>query len=77
MDIVNFWKGFGSRFPKLHQGTVKFMWYPVGSVDVERSFSVYKNLLTDKRQGLSESSTKSLVAMYFNGDIVGRWEGYR
>ena len=77
IDLVNFWKGYGSRFPHLRDAAKLYMWFPVGSVDVERSFSAYKNLLSDKRYGLTQENTKNLTALYFNGDVVGRWEGFK
>ena len=42
---------------------------PVTSVDVERSFSQYKHLLKDRREGLTEENTKRLIMLYFNGDV--------
>ena len=76
VNVAGFWKGYGRRFPTLARAAKEYMWFPVGSVDVERSFSAYKNLLTDKRHGLTQTNTKNLAALYFNGDIVGRWGGY-
>ena len=75
--IADFWRGNGTRYVKLAEAAKKYIWFPCGSVDVERSFGSYKTLLDDKRQALTHEHTKQLAAMYFNGDIVGRWEGYR
>ena len=37
---------------------------PVTSCDVERSFSAFKNVLTDKRTSLSEENLERLVVVY-------------
>jgi len=39
---------------------------PVNSVDVERSFSMYRNILTDKRCRLIESSIEALSLINYN-----------
>ena len=46
---------------------------PVVSVDVKRSFSQYKHLLNDRRENLTEETTKKLTIMYVNGDIEKRF----
>ena len=76
-DLKAFWSdGAGQRFPLMQRAADIYMWFPVRSVDVERSFSSYKTLVTNKRQSLTHEHTNQLVAMYFNGDIEGRWEGF-
>ena len=47
---------------------------PATSVDVERSFSLYKHLLNDRRESLTELNTRRLVMLYFNGVIEGRFK---
>lgn len=36
---------------------------PITSCDVERSFSVYKNILTDKRRNLTENNLEMLLVV--------------
>ena len=48
---------------------VNYIWMPVTSVDVERSFSEYKHLLNDRRERLTEENTRRLMILYYNGDI--------
>ena len=51
------------------------LWYlalPVNSVDTERSFSAYNNVVSDKRYSLTLENTKMLVCLYFyanNGQL--------
>ena len=46
-------------------------WLPVFGVDVERSFSSYKNILSDRRIALKEESIQMLNFLYFNlGNII-------
>lgn len=72
-DLVEYWKGSSRRFPNLSKAAMKYIFFPLSSVEVERSFSLYKTLLTDKRERLNEQSTKTLMLLNFNGDICGRF----
>ena len=58
------------QFPLLTEVALDAMWIPVSSVDVKRSFSIYKHL-DDRGEGLSEENTELLVMLYYNGDIEG------
>ena len=46
---------------------------PVASVEVERSFSLYKHILNKRCESLTEENTKRLVLLYYNGDIEGHF----
>ena len=69
LSIPKFWEGVKDRFPNIHRIAVDAIWMPVASVDVERSFSQYKHILSDRRESLTEENTKRLLMLYFNGDI--------
>ena len=73
-SLPSFWECMRDRFPLLTVVALDAMWMPVSSVDVERSFSIYKHLLDDRREGLSEENTERLVMLYYNGDIEGRFD---
>ena len=72
LDIPNVWKSIAGRFRQLSEVALEAIWMPVSSVDVERSFSQYKHLLNDRRESLTQSNTKMMAMMYFNGDIEGQ-----
>jgi hypothetical protein len=65
-DLDAYWKEKIRYLPNLSQIALVYIWLPVSGVDVERSFSVYKNILTDRRQALSENSISILNFLYFN-----------
>lgn len=48
------------RFLRVAGLAVPYIFFPVSSVNCERSFSKYKTLLTDKQEALFEISTKRL-----------------
>jgi len=48
---------------------VYFKYAPITSVDVERSFSQYKNLLTDKRRSLLLENIKEMLIIQCNSDL--------
>lgn len=75
-DIVGYWRGMAGRLPRLSAVAKQYMYFPVSSVDTERSFSKYKNLVTNKRENLTDENTKQLVIVSFNGDVTGRWDNY-
>nr|XP_057913311.1 uncharacterized protein LOC131107370 [Doryrhamphus excisus] len=74
MELANYWRGMSTRFPRVAEVAVPYIYFPVSSVDCERTFSKYKTLLTDKRETLTEQNTKRLAIMYFNGDVSARWD---
>jgi hypothetical protein len=65
-NLNNYWNEKINIFPTLSPIALKYVWLPVSGVDVERSFSIYKSILTDKRTALKEDSIKKLNFMYFN-----------
>ncbi|KAF0468394.1 transcription factor e2f6 [Gigaspora margarita] len=46
--------------------SLDYIWLPISSCAVERSFSAYNNILQDNRQNLSTESLKMLTILYFN-----------
>ena len=74
LSIPEFWDSMKDRFPSLSRIAADAIWMPATSVDVERSFSLYKHLLNDRRESLTELNTRRLVMLYFNGDIEGRFK---
>lgn len=72
INLVEFWRSIKCRFPVLAKIAGDCLWMPVSSVDVERSFSLYKHILNDRRESLSEENTKQLLMLYYNGDIEKR-----
>ena len=56
----------GDKLPILSKIALDYIWLPVSSCSVERSFSIYNNILNENRQNLSEDYLKRLNMMYFN-----------
>ena len=54
------------RTPTLTKLASHYLCVPVNSVDAERSFSVYNNVVTDKRHNLTDENTAMLVGLYYN-----------
>lgn len=67
-DLDIYWKEKTRSLPNLSNLALDYIWLPVSGVDVERSFSTYKNILDDKRHLLSEASIAALNFMYFNNN---------
>ena len=57
-----------TRLPIISQIALDYIWFPIFSCAVERSFSLYNTLLDSDRQNLSKESLKQLNMMYFNKD---------
>jgi hypothetical protein len=66
LDLDKYWKEKSKYLPNLSKIALIYIWIPVSGVDVERSFSIYKNILSDRRVNLSENSINILNFMYFN-----------
>ena len=65
-DLNRYWQGKLNLLPELSSLALIYIWLPVSGVDVERSFSSYKSILSDRRVGLKEESIKMLNFLYFN-----------
>ena len=70
-DLDLYWKGMVQKAPILAPIARQLIWQRINSVDVERSFSQYKHVLTDRRESLTEAHTKQLLMLKYNGDIEG------
>jgi len=51
---------------KLSKIALDYIWLPISSCSVERSFSMYNSLLDSDRQNLSLNSLKKLNMLYYN-----------
>ena len=65
-DLDIYWRGKSSLLPELSSLALTYIWLPVSGVDIERSFSSYKSILSDRRVALKEESIKMLNFLYFN-----------
>ncbi|EXX62660.1 hypothetical protein RirG_159590 [Rhizophagus irregularis DAOM 197198w] len=61
-----YWRGKSHLLPELSSLALRYIWLPVSGVDIERSFSSYKSILSDRRVALKEESIKMLNFLYFN-----------
>ena len=66
LDLNNYWKEKHTILPNLSKIAQIYIWLPVAGVDVERSFSNYKNILSERRMRLSEKSISMLNFLYHN-----------
>jgi hypothetical protein len=57
------------NLPLFSQIAFDYIWLPISSCSVERSFSKYNSILDDNRQNLSKDSLQSLNMLYFNGSL--------
>ena len=65
-NLNDYWKNLSTRLPILSNIALDYIWLPISSCAVERSFSLYNSLLDSNRQSLSEESLKQLNMLYFN-----------
>ena len=69
MKLDEYWLNLADRLPLLSQIVLDYIWLPVSSCSIERSFSKYNSILDDNRQNLSEESLRNLNMLYFNGSF--------
>lgn len=48
---------------------VHFKYAPINSVDVERSFSMYKNILSDRRRSFKFENISKIIVIQCNQDF--------
>ena len=66
VDLNVYWMGMQQILPILSNIALDYIWLPISSCSVERSFSMYNNLLNSNRQNLSCESLRKLNMLYFN-----------
>ena len=54
-DLNSYWLEKRNTLPILAELALLYIWLPVSGVDVEHSFSAYKNILSDRRCLLENS----------------------
>ena len=67
IELDQYWLSKETQLPILYKIAFDYIWLPVSSCSVERSFSMYNSLLDSDRQNLSLDSLKRLNMLYFNG----------
>lgn len=68
--ICNILKGQIEDIPDMNPEDIASMKYaPITSCDVERSFSAYKNVLTDKRHNFTMENLNHILVIYCNSNI--------
>ncbi|XP_037523625.2 uncharacterized protein LOC119400687 [Rhipicephalus sanguineus] len=65
-DVLAFWAGMQQLTPTLSSIALKYLAIPINSVDAERSFSRYGDIVSHKRHSLSEESTKYHLMLSHN-----------
>ena len=68
INLDSYWTEMQATLPILSNIALDYIWLPISSCSVERSFSTYNILLSSDRQNLSQESLKQLSMLYFNGD---------
>ncbi|KAL1428208.1 hypothetical protein MTO96_002612 [Rhipicephalus appendiculatus] len=65
-DVLALWAGMEQLTPTLSSISLKYLAIPINSVDAERSFSCYGDIVSYKRHSLSEESTKHHLMLCHN-----------
>ncbi|KAH8026794.1 hypothetical protein HPB51_024909 [Rhipicephalus microplus] len=65
-DILAFWARMEQLTPTLSSILLKYLAIPINSVDAERLFSRYGDIVSHKRHSLSEESTKHHLMLCHN-----------
>ena len=69
-DINTFWSQRGGLLPAAVE---PFLWFPLSSAAVERSFSLAGLIDAPNRQRMGERVREACVTMFFNGDVEQRF----
>ena len=68
-DVLQWWEGMAVRLPTMYRIARSILAIPHTSCDVERSFSVWKRVRSDKQQSMAEGTHKAYVSFCFNGVV--------
>ncbi|XP_063231072.1 uncharacterized protein LOC134535762 isoform X1 [Bacillus rossius redtenbacheri] len=69
VDPFQFWDSIKGRCPVLAGIARAYLCIPTNSVDCERSFSFYKDILSDNRRNLLPENIKMLNMLHFNTSL--------
>ena len=71
-DILGWWEGMQERLPllyQLYQCARRTLAIPHTSCDVERSFSMWKRVRSEKQHSMQHGTHKAYVSFCFNGAV--------
>ena len=68
-DILEWWEAMAGRLPIMYHYARRTLAIPHTSCDVERSFSVWKRVRSDKQYSMKEGTHKAYVSFCFNGVV--------
>ena len=68
-DILQWWEGMSARLPLMYRCVRRTLSVPHTSCDVERTFSVWKRVRSDKQHSMQEGTHKAYVSFCFNGTV--------
>jgi hypothetical protein len=71
LNKLVYWKSRRVFYPILAKLALNILCTSYGSLDAERSFSKFRDVLTTKRTRLTQNSLKIKAILYFNSDIEG------
>jgi len=69
LSLVQFWHNLKTICPSLSNIAIRSLNVPVTSIDVERSFSAYRDILSHKRTSLKLLSINVLSMTNYNSNI--------
>lgn len=70
--IFEFWRSASTQIPIFSAMAFRWLSVPISSVDVERTFSAYNSIFSDRRRNLTVEHMKQLSALYFNSSAMNR-----
>ena len=69
IDFIAWWRKMKINSPQLSGLAIRNLNAPVASVDVERSFSIYRDILSHKRCNLTSRSLNTLSMINFHHNL--------
>jgi hypothetical protein len=76
VDIMEYWKGLQILYPTLSTTATQLLSVSTGSCDVERSFSMMRNVQCPNRSSMKEDTLRMETILYFNKDIHQYLDNY-
>ena len=69
-DILGWWEGMREHLPLLYRCARGTLAIPHTSYDVERSFSMWKRVRSEKQHNMQHGTHKAYVSFCFNGAVL-------
>jgi len=69
-DIISYWNTLKNHFPSLAEMAKIYLQFPIANCSVERSFSMYRYIYSERRKSFKEVGLKTHLFFAYNQKLI-------